>query len=135
MEQKEVIEGNRLIAIFMGAKEHNEFSGHPLLDFGDFIKTTPFNEPGVWILGDSQVRYHSSWDWIMPVVEKIESLGYDSRIIGNNSDGGFLCDFVDIENNEAACKTSYTSKIQAVWLAVVDFIRWYNEQTKKEDTL
>jgi len=127
MEQKEVIEGNRLIAFFMGAKEDNEFPGHPLLDFGEFIKTTPFKEPGVWILGESQVKYHSSWGWIMPVVEKIESLGYDSRIMGNNSDGGFLCDFVDIENNEVACKTSYTSKIQAVWLAVIDFIHWYNQ--------
>lgn len=77
-----------------------------------------------------EMEYHTSWDWLMQVVEKIERLGYDSRICGNNSDGGFLCDFVDAENNETACAVSYGSKIEAVYSAVTDFITWYNT-TKK----
>lgn len=117
MEQSEIIEGNRLIAEFMGVKiGEDKYSWRPGVQ-----------EP----LQEYHLAYHTSWGWIMPVVEKIEGLGYDSRIMGNNSDGGFLCDFVDLRNDEAACKTSFSSKIEAVWLSCVDFIKWYNSQPVK----
>jgi len=76
-------------------------------------------------------KYHEEWNQLMPVVSKIETLGYDSRIEGNNSDGGFLCDFVDIENKQMACETSYKSKIDAVYSAVVEFIKVYNDENNQ----
>lgn len=119
MEQKEVIEGNHLIAFFMGAKEHDEFSGHPLLDLGEFIKTTPFQEPGVWILGDGQVKYHSSWDWIMPVIKKIAIIVSD-KLADNYSDAKSR--WTPIANELQNCN------IENVWFCVVKFIEWYNNQ-------
>ena len=142
MEQKEVIEGNRLIAIFMGAKEHNEFSGHPLLDFGDFIKTTPFNEPGVWILGESQVKYHSSWGWIMPVVEKISRIplpGDGTRPAEpHETFYPYTFGMLSPEGRPMVriCANGLfeaDTLIEATWLAVVDFIRWYNQSKQQED--
>jgi len=68
--------------------------------------------------------------------EKIEELGFDSSIDGNNSDGGYLCSFTDLDNNEICCivKIIYdeenVSKLNTVWLAVVKFIKWYNENQK-----
>ena len=62
----------------------------------------------------------TSWDWIMKIVKKIESFGYDSRIHG--SDSGFLCDFVDVENNEIACEISDSNKKEAVVQAIVQAI-------------
>jgi len=75
------------------------------------------------------LKYHSSWDWLMPVVEKIEKT--------KNSDGYKYQ--VDIQNNHCLIESSnYSSsldkriygeiKIKAVWLAVVEFIHWYNKQ-------
>lgn len=75
--------------------------------------------------------YNSHWELLMPVVEKIEKLGYDSRIIGHNSDGGFLCDFVDNDNNEIACVSNYNvPKISVVWASVIQFIQRYNQNKK-----
>lgn len=120
MEQSEIIEGNRLIADFMGVKiGEAKYSWRPGC-------TDPLQE--------HHLNYHASWGWIMPVVEKIENLGFDSRIMGNNSDGGYVCDFVDINNNEATCQISYESKIEAVWLAVLDFIKLHNTQSLTPNT-
>ena len=124
MEQIEVIEGNRLIAFFMGAKEDNEFPGHPLLDFGEFIKTTPFQEPGVWILGDGQVKYHSSWDWIMLVLKKIAIIVSD-KLADNYIQAKSR--WAPIANELQNCK------LENVWYCVVQFIRWYNQSTKQQE--
>lgn len=116
MEENDILENNLLIAEFMGVKIGEAiYSWRP----GSYEPLMPYH-----------LAYHREWGWIMPVVESIEKLGYDSRIMGNNSDGGYLCDFVDIENKEAACGISYDAKIQAIWLSVIDFIKWYNTQSK-----
>lgn len=114
----DINESNKLIAEFTGGQfnsKGDKFT-HPMV--------SDIFAPAEWI------KYHSSWDWLMTVVEKIESLGFDSRIHGNNSDGGFVCDFIDIENNEASCEVSYLSKIDAVYSAVIEFIKWHNDLNK-----
>ena len=56
-----------------------------------------------------------SWDWLMPVVEKIEGMGYNVRIIGNEC---------EIESNNPFSLISYSepTKIQAVHKAIYQFI-------------
>jgi hypothetical protein len=67
-EQNIIAEGNRLIAEFMGWG-------------GDGYYTTPFDNAGLCngepthICNTENLKFHSSWDWLMPVVEKIEELG------------------------------------------------------------
>jgi len=114
MEEKKIIEGNTIIHDWIGARRMKP----------------PFDKWWIGAQKPEDLRYHLSWNWLMPVVEKIEGLGYDSRICGHNSDGGYLCDFVNFENEEAASKTSYSSKIEAVWLSVIDFITWYNSSNQ-----
>jgi len=77
-------ENNRMIAEFMNC-----------VIVGEFVKRID-NENSNLI---SELRYHDSWDWLMPVVGKIEALGY-SVLIHNNT----------------------------VYQAVVQFIEWYNQQ-------
>lgn len=128
MEQKEIIEGNKLIAEFMG--------GIPckirVKSLGD-IDGFKFEESDYTI---EEMEHHKSWDWLMSVVGRIEKLGFDSRIMGNDSDSGFLCDFVDYENREAACVLCYQhdggTKIECVFKAVTEFIRWYNSAPHKK---
>ena len=49
---------NRLIAEFMGLKEHKGSYYLPLYNSGDWVP-------------DVELDYHISWDWLMPVVMKI----------------------------------------------------------------
>ena len=66
----------------------------------------------------------------MPVVEKIESL--------NDNEGDFDCHFEILRDacfivawhGETIIEIYATSKIEAVWLACLEFIKWYNEQPK-----
>jgi hypothetical protein len=104
----EIIEGNKLICEFMGLVGYNE-KGNP-------------NEYGY---------YHSQWEQLMPVVEKIESLdsrGIDCRIT-------IVKDTCDIyyDNKERQYEFNLWadgSKIKAVWQSIIAFITWYNSQNK-----
>jgi len=89
---------NKLIAEFMGVK-------YPMLKGSD-------------------LQYHTSWDWLMPVVDKIESLGYDTELVNRLDDGGiYFC------INDSAVKASYgKTKIEATYDAVVEFIKTYNDE-------
>jgi hypothetical protein len=73
-------------------------------------------------------KYNEDWNWLMEVVEKIENLedGEFSVEITNN-----CCEIngFEIHTNLFICNNSET-KIQAVYNACVDFIKWYNEQNK-----
>lgn len=101
---QEQIEGNKLIAEFMGRNK--------AFDPRDKI-----------------YQYHSSWDWLMPVVEKIETI--------RNKNGDYIFsidtgrDYCLIYHNDfiqrtISVKSFSGSKIKSVWLAVVEFIKWYN---------
>lgn len=93
-----IAENNKLMAEFLGNTETH------IKNFGGIEKT----------------KYHSDWNWLMSVVDKIESLGY----------------LVEIRENVCFIKTSeqdYFSELeetkrQAVYKACVEFIKWYNKQ-------
>jgi hypothetical protein len=102
----------------------------------------------------TNLKYSTSWDWLIPVVEKIESLdlseyGYkwedmDGETRYNNQN---IC--VEIERNQCwiymnlqldplhtinaeTFNKKCDSKIDAVYGAVVEFIEWYNTISKKD---
>ena len=105
MTSKEIIEGNKLIAEFMGktiypvrgTKEFKKWKGTPC-DYEYF-----------------EVKYHSSWDWLMPVCKKI-----NESVIGITLDGSFAPVY-------RMLKGLTEINIEATWLAVVEFIKWYNQ--------
>jgi hypothetical protein len=130
---------NELIAEFMGVKEQQGF-------YDSYGQDEPF-----WYTANDRFRTHSrsipdvsfdefiehckydtSWDWLMPVVEKIEKTPelFHTRIMAYADENNYLCDIVDSDNYERACQLSTGSKIDAVYRAVVQFIKWYNEQKK-----
>jgi hypothetical protein len=136
-EQIEQIEGgNRLIAAFLGVQcikyEINHFeSSYRMADVsGNYFE-------GFWAYTTQQLaeddfyknaKYHTSWEWLMPVVERIESMGTIVEIslcLGRMCriiKGSFKQPTITISNQES------NSTIEAVWLAVVDFIKWHNQQ-------
>jgi len=126
MNKKEILEGNKLIAEFMGyTKEQYTVEGSS--KEYDVWTNNLICKGCYYDLFD--LKYHSSWDWLMPVVEKIQ---YD------------LGHFVTIERNSTLIHESkFDSKIinppfgygeqesfiQITYKAVVEFIKWYNKET------
>ena len=74
-------------------------------------------------LQDFELEFHSDWNWLMEVVEKIESLGYRIEIVKH------ICR-IYLSNKETIIISENTPKIEAVYNAVVEFIKWYNNQNK-----
>lgn len=98
---------NELIAEFMGAVKSQDYGVCGWM--------------GYWInQGDPsatdvrEMRYHQSWDWLMPVVEKINTL----RHFGN----------IDATDRKRMYGVSIFDTQTTVYKAVVEFIKWYNTQ-------
>jgi hypothetical protein len=66
-------------------------------------------------------KFHNDWNWLMLVVEKIESLGH-SIIIDEN--------WCVIKSKRTLYKKERiaNTKIEAVYNACIEFVKWYNEQ-------
>ena len=117
MKNQEIIEGNMLIVEFMGyncpnsstssfyIEDHNRVTGmNGRYDFTDHWYTL------------EEVEYYTSWDWLIPVIDKITSMQeYPDFKIHTSfqfHDGGIYINTKYIENT---------------WEQVVEFIKWYNE--------
>lgn len=133
----DIIEANSLLAKFMGAEWRMDDYG----DFGFFYPEGQFPSdrklPGYAL---DALKYHSSWDWLMPVVEKInrlelKGLSGNFKVTceicpGHTSFGrtnwsiGEGCTLVN------ACEGK--SMIENTYLACLYFIKWYNSQPSKQ---
>ena len=114
-------ENNKLIAEFMGLNLYRE----------NWYKSTIGTEKK--ICKENDLQYHSDWNWLMEVVEKIERYCYDeidtefkidifagaSIFIPKSKDREKMPIHFDYINNP---------KIQAVYNACVEFIKWYNTE-------
>ena len=103
--EHECISNNELIAEFMGIV-------YPKLDNVIVIDNV--------VIKENELQYHTSWDWLMPVVEKIEGLGYWV----NRNDGD-----VTISNiSDIVVITPMSSGgIDMMYDAVVEFINEHNK--------
>ena len=103
------LENNKLIAEFLGYIDNgcseDGFLIHPVTNYDVEI---------------SSLKYHEDWNWLMEVVEKIESLGYRIEIVKH------ICR-IYLSNKETIIISENTPKIEAVYIACVEFIKWYNE--------
>ena len=118
-----ITENNKIIAEFMGYKKNTpskDFFQHPTeknrYDRIEFLS------------------YNLDWNWLMEVVEKIESLKF-SVLIGKNN-----CVIEQTFGKESLNLglIKGKDKIEAVYNACVTFIEWYNEnkiQTRLKNNL
>ena len=97
---------NELIAEFMGFDCNRSIPGHG----GTVIVT----------LTEKDCRYHTSWDWLMPVVEKISSMYYPKGLEDNP--------LYHVEFAHALLSLPIDSSIQEVYNEVVRSIKWYKEK-------
>jgi hypothetical protein len=95
---------------------------------------------------ENNLKYHTSWDWLMPVVEKIETPMFDKNgqfISRTGADVQILYKACIIEYEpdeesgdpceETKIQVSGETKLEAVYNAVYQFITWYNQQKQNEE--
>lgn len=138
MNQEEIIKQNKLIAEFMGEK----------------IDLSKFGENWKRIINQYTTNeipnYHSDWGWLMPVVEKIGntiipkewlnagwnlSVHYSIHSVGTSFEIGDHDRHISDSGIEAKMWDNISKEpIIRTWLAVIEFIKWYNEQKLKHET-
>jgi hypothetical protein len=94
-------ENNKVIAEFMGMKPINKNESNGI--WNCTIKAHGFNIV-------QHLSFHSDWNWLMEVVEKIERVG--------KTEFKFSVEFE---------KVKLSSNIESVYNACIEFIKWYNE--------
>lgn len=113
-------ENNKLIAEFMGCTTVDRPKGKKYVMVG-----LPTGSPVE--LYPIDFKYHTSWEWLMPVVEKIEKqvsvFEINISIIeGNNT----ILIHPNFKNTFGEIKVSSNYKMEAVYNACINFINWYN---------
>jgi len=125
MTGKEIIEGNKLIAKFMEIKLEGKWR-----DGYDYAlqHVYRFNDEYYDCTLPTDFGFHFSWDWLMPVVEKIETIKIEEYNINFSIMGKAAC---WTPSHWCGLKTYLAdSKIEAVYMTVIEFIKWYNSNKK-----
>ena len=130
MSKEEIIKNNKLIAEFMEGVYTSKLF---VIDRG-YIWLPNHNMTKI-----ENIKYHKSWDWLTPVVEKIESLETEQ-------DGNFQ---VHISSNSCSIQGTnlwksvqnlskygpvymsdpnaiFETKLESTYYNVVEFIKWWN---------
>ena len=132
MSEQEIIEGNKLIAEFMEYRFKNQskyWCIYPL-DDNSFLRNLGWVE-------FNNLKFHSSWDWLMPVVEKVTSLIQEKLYIpiGKYKEYEEQHNLYGIQWRKLFDYQSYNffkARIESIYKAIVEFIKWYNSCQKEK---
>jgi len=123
----ETTQGNRMIAEFMGLKPRTMDGNSFYWSDSPFYHVALDTEEQVMQAISEYAKYHESWDWLMPVVETIEGILNSKLNPFEVSIHSKACQIYSIGIIKTFGSDGST-KIEAVWLAVLKFIEWYNEK-------
>ena len=132
-----IIENNKIIAEFLDW-EFDDLSETFETPFLKLVDPNAFgDEQYSCKLQDFELEFHSDWNWLMSVVEKIENLQDENNCAIYNVQ--IEQSFTEIIDNHTSETIIYDidadSKIEAVYNTVIEFIKWYNEQNKNNESL
>jgi hypothetical protein len=136
IDEKEIIEGDMLIADFMELvrkKPDHFFRLH------QWWRLEPNKRKNTFMGYDNSLDYYS-YDMLMPVVERIKKVSFELWDSNKIEERIFLkvniwsCEvsWVDEETGEyPICETIvYHTFLESLYKAVVEFIKWYNSKNK-----
>ena len=112
MEKSEIINGNKMIADFMGiVRSKSQFADRT---FGYM------NVKNAGNYHESELEYNTSWDWLIPVVKKIKTtvMNKASEVTSAKLHGNINIQLMSVE-------------IENVYKSVIDFIQSFNERGEK----
>ncbi len=111
-------EKNIVIAEFMGFEIKNKINYVP-----SSLPNCMKNAEHLKVDKSENLPFHNDWNWLMQVVEKIESLGYRVTIVRH------ICR-IDLTEESKLIISEDIKKIEAVYTACLEFIKWYNKQNQ-----
>ena len=147
MEEKEILDGNRIITEFIGglivagtqenamgssySKRYNTFAECQIfcdkVNMRQDVNKDNFARNYFPVHHRGIMKYRTSFDWLMPVVEKIKNMKTQdiiTKMNGIDSVMPYLSAQLPIKR--ALLKVDITE----LFRAVVAFIKWFNEQKK-----
>lgn len=115
MTEEQILEGNILIAKFMGYIDNGdpEYLIHPETNYDHSV-----NDPECFL-------YHKSWNWLMPVIDKINDINDLEQPYVNI----FPC-AIEIANRHRVIAQETGHQCVDRWRAVLTFVQWYNNLPK-----
>jgi hypothetical protein len=124
-ELKQVDEGNKLIAKFMGLKFRAK-TEHPSI-FPNGVWEDEHRSIGVGVL-----MYHASMDELIPVMDKIKEMKFPMMMYQSHIQN--TVEIYDIDKQHYIIRESDTrsSILKLTWKAIVEFIEFYNEKINKQ---
>jgi hypothetical protein len=126
-----IIEGNEKIALFDGMKltTNKDWKRSYYCEYdndGSIKKEHHQTKDGIF----RTLRYHESWEVLMPVVEKIEEMGYFTNAVLMRSEKPAKHFFSITDRSHVCLADAYSDKkIDAWYAAVLKFIDWYNQKS------
>ncbi len=123
-------ENNKLIAEFMGYKisDRGEYLLSDSLpqflgsDHREWCSNRVENDNLIWEIPKDCLEYHTSWNWLMPVVEKIQKLYEECMDYNNQMPGDYYYKVLD---------KGISTPREIIYKAVVEFINQYNNNSFK----
>lgn len=97
-----VLLNNQLISEFMGAVKS---------DYGDYLIFKVGNPQYVGKINHSEIFYHSEWNWLIPVVKKIQQLPIE-----------------EFSKKKPVMSALMDVDIDSLYQSIVVFVKWYNSQ-------
>ena len=116
MENEYIIEGNKLILGFEGY-EH-------ISDDPETYHEGYYYKKGEGTEHIADCLFHESWDWLIPIIDKIRK---DSKVIDFKISFSFNITVKILYNNKWHFYES-NDIIEAPYVAVIDYIKWYNNE-------
>lgn len=147
MTNKKILDGNKLIAEFIKLP----YIGKNIYGFsGDVFDLTVGEVKGniLCYANAESMQFHSSWDWLMLVIDKIESLEGSNPFKDNpkvkfqgdhveifwystyRGDCIYWKNYLGIDGTTYPHKNQENSRILALFRAVIEFIQWYNQKSQ-----
>ena len=133
-------ENNKIIAEFMGWSTHPKHGDKYLINKSKDRVNLPWYSECNWEASLREFNYHSDWNILMPVVEKIENIKIKDYSISTDitddktfinvwhyGDGGKWSILISNLNEEY----KDFNKIQRTYKAIIEFINFYNKQKEE----
>ena len=114
------MESNKLIAEFMGYEVLYRPNSNGFIELSE-----------TELCDVDDLQYHKDWNWLIPVVEKIESLGYTFEKNFQRIDKDWQC--LIVKGNDILYQEFNTDSRIACYQVVVRFINEYNRTDDHRD--
>ena len=128
-----------LLAVFMGATPEQWYSEVQGMTGVHYVfpkedKVFPDNQRHH---SEAGLKYDTDWNWLMPVIDKIENLNRNKEQISNNTlfytfniyhNLCYVYSCGAFPGSTQICKHNENDKIISAYKCVIDFIKMYNEK-------